>query len=372
MRPLGLFLAALLTLAACSGSPGDAATDTPPAATTDINDASIAGLVGSESFENIDWERRAGRWVIVGDGPAPNGVDIELIQRASSDVHEAITIEPRQLIRTAGFEVPEDDTHTSIVAYARGPNVFLLDASFGTLFTATRWNVGQTLVHELAHVAQWYALTDEYLIALQEDEGTQFGINDGSALIADWAAATGWRDADQRDHVTDWVLTTEAPTAYGATAPAEDMADSLALAASGLGNQLSSDRAAFIEEWIGVSVEELGMYKPWVPVGSIEFDNQFAVYNQTSVAAITPREFRHEDPMFFALPPDIPPLDELAAEIDTRLEARGMPGEMTLERDGLRWTGVYDMPDGSFMWVELIDDEFLTGDGAILVYVWVW
>ena len=217
-----------------------------PTPAADLHDPVVAASLGSAPFGAIDWERRAGRWLIVGDGSAPQPGDIALIQAASNDVPAAITTEPRQLVRTASVGVPDDHPASSAVAVASGPDVFLLNAAFEGSDSATRWSVGRVLVHELVHVAQWYGLADAYVVEAREGQIPTLSLDDGSQLVADWASSTGWVDDDPDPLAAAWRLTTQAPNEYAETSPSEDMAESISLAAAGLGDQLDADRTAFI------------------------------------------------------------------------------------------------------------------------------
>ena len=368
MRTIPLLLSVGLILASCGqASSPDESRPAPPA---DLDDPVVAAAIGSPQFADIAWERRAGRWTIVGDGPLPQPTDVEIIQAASSDIPAEIAIGPRQLIRTASAGVPADHPASVAVAVAKGPDVYLLDAAFAGSQAATRWSVGRVLVHELVHVAQWYELSDAYVAAARAGDIEPLTLDDGSKLVADWADATGWADATADPLTATWSLTGTAPNAYAQTSPTEDMAESVSLAAAGLGDWLDPARAAWVEDWAGVSLETLAAGKPWAPLGAVEVTSEGALYDETAAAAAAPTASTHADALYFELPSDSPPIGEIAAVLTSRLNGRDIPGDLRL--DGQRYNGTFVRSDGSVFWVELIEGRDLGADGPLLIYVWLW
>lgn len=338
-------------------------------AAADLTDPVVAAALGSPEFADIAWERRAGRWTIVGDGPLPQPADVQTIQAASSDIPDAIATEPRQLIRTSGAGVPTGHPASAAIAVAKGPDVYLLDAAFSGSQAATRWSVGRVLVHELVHVAQWYGLSDRYVAAARSGELDSLDLDDGSAIISDWAEATGWANtSDDPLHAT-WTLDGEAPNSYAATSPAEDMAESVSLAAAGLGDLLDAARAQRVEDWTDSTLEGLASGKPWAPFGSVEVTSATPLYDESALVA-APVGATHADPLYFELPNNSPDLAEIAGQLSDRLAARGLTGE--LRPSGDKYVGSFARPDGSVLWVELIEGRDLGADGPLLVYVWLW
>lgn len=339
-------------------------------AAADLTDPVVAAALGSPEFADIVWERRAGRWTIVGDGPLPQPADVQTIQAASSDIPDAIATEPRQLIRTSGAGVPAGHPASAAIAVAKGPDVYLLDAAFSGSQAATRWSVGRVLVHELVHVAQWYALSDGYVAAARSGELDSLDLDDGSTIISDWAESTGWANtSDDPLHAT-WTLDGEAPNSYAATSPAEDMAESVSLASAGLGDLLDAARAQRVEAWTDSTLEGLAAGKPWAPFGSVEVTSATPLYDETEALATAPTGAAHVDPLYFELPNDSPDLAEIASELSDRLTARGLNGGLQL--NGEQYAGSFARSDGSVFWVELVEGRDLGADGPLLVYVWLW
>ena len=296
MRSLVIVASLIFTLTSCVG--GSEPDRPQPAVTADLTDPVVAAALGSPEFAEIAWERRAGRWTIVGDGPLPQPADVETIQAASSDIPAAITTEPRQLVRTSNAGVPTGHPASAAIAVAKGPDVYLLDAAFSGSQAATRWSVGRVLVHELVHVAQWYGLSDGYVAAARSGELGSLDLDDGSAIISDWAAATGWANpSDDPLHAT-WTLAGDAPNSYAATSPAEDMAESVSLAAAGLGDLLDATRAEQVEDWTGSTLEGLASGKPWAPFGSVEVISATPLYDESALAS-APVGATHADPLYF-------------------------------------------------------------------------
>lgn len=367
MRSLVIAASLVFMLTGCVGGPEP---DRPqPAVTADLTDPVVAAALGSPEFANIAWERRAGRWTIVGDGPLPQPSDVETIQAASSDIPAAITTEPRQLVRTSNAGVPTGHPASAAIAVAKGPDVYLLDAAFSGSQAATRWSVGRVLVHELVHVAQWYGLSDGYVAAARSGELESLDLDDGSTIISDWAEASGWANTSDDPLRATWTLAGEAPNSYAATSPAEDMAESVSLAAAGLGDLLDQARAKAVEAWTGSTLEGLASGKPWAPFGSVEVISATPLYDESALAA-APVGATHADPLYFELPNNSPDLAEIAGQLSDRLTTRGLTGELRVS--GEKYEGSFARIDGSVFWVELIEGRDLGADGPLLVYVWLW
>lgn len=326
----------------------------------DLTDPLIAESIGSALFDDIGWERRAGRWTIIGDGPAPLPEQVILIQTASNDIPPALSVEPRQLVRTGSVGLSPDHPASGSVAIAKGPDVFLLDGAFGT---NTRWSVGRVLSHELVHVAQWYELSDAYVGAARAGNIATLRLRDGSDLVAAWAAATGWEDSDPDPFATRWQLTGEPPNEYARTDPAEDMAESVSLIVSGLTDLVDAPRTTFIENWLGVDVEVLAVGKPWAPPTAIEVSSVTPLYDQEATGSVNASR---ADALYFELPDA--DLDEIATHAQARLTGRQFSGTLTPSESS--WAGMFSHPDGSSLWVELADPG--AGESLLLIYVWLW
>ena len=368
MRSLVIAISLVLMLTGCMGVSDP---DRPRlAVTADLTDPVVAAALGSPEFADIAWERRTGRWTIVGNGPLPQPADVETIQAASSDIPAAITTEPRQLVRTSTAGVPAGHPASAAIAVAKGPDVYLLDAAFSGSQAATRWSVGRVLVHELVHVAQWYGLSDDYVAAARSGDLESLDLDHGSGIVSEWAEATGWANTSDDPLRATWTLTGKAPNSYAATSPAEDMAESVSLAAAGLGDLLDATRAEGVEDWTGSTLEDLASGKPWAPFGSIEVTSATPLYDEAAARAVTPPGATHADPLYFELPNNSPDLAEIAGQLSTRLAARGLSGHVQLNDQ--KYEGSFARPDGSVFWVELVEGRNLGADGPLLVYVWLW
>ncbi|MBK5266159.1 MAG: hypothetical protein JJE47_01870 [Acidimicrobiia bacterium] len=368
MRTLLAAIGIAIAATGCVSSPSSPTRQ--PLPPVDLTDPIVAASLGSPEFTDIAWERRAGRWTIVGDGPLPQPVDVEIIQAASSDIPAAISTEPRQLIRTASAGVPASHPASAAVAVAKGPDVYLLDGAFTGTRAATRWSVGRVLVHELVHVAQWYGLAPDYVAAARSGDIAALDLDDGSALVTDWAKATGWNDSNDDPLAATWTLTGQAPNAYAATSPSEDMSESVSLAAAGLGDSLDANRVAWIEAWTGATLGELGRGRPWVPAHATEVSSADALYDEASVSELAIQTGTHVDPIYFELAADSPSLEALATSVADHLQANGLAGQ--IQPDGQGYAGAYQVPDGSVIWVELIEGRELGAEGPLLIYVWLW
>jgi hypothetical protein len=366
MRTLLAAIGIVLTAGSCVGSPPSNSRQ--PGDLVDLTDPIVAASLGSPEFTDVAWERRAGPWAIVGDGPLPQPADVEIIQAASSDI--PILIEPRQLIRTASAGVPASHPASAAIAVAKGPDIYLLDGAFTGVQAGTRWSVGRVLVHELVHVAQWYRLAPDYVTAARSGDIVALDLDDGSALVADWAKATGWNDSNDDPLAATWTLTGQAPNSYAATSPTEDMAESVSLAAAGLGEFLDSDRVAWIEAWTNAGLGELALGRPWVPANATEVSSAAPLYDESSVAELTAEIGTHVDPIYFELANDSPTIETLAESIGEHLQTNGLTGQ--LQPDGHGFAGAYQVPDGSVIWVQLLEGRDLGSDGPLLIYVWLW
>lgn len=366
-----------VVLAACSsattptseevGSPTTTAPTSP--VTVDLADPGVATALGSPPFEPVAWQRFVGPWTAVGDGNLPVPNEVAIMQAAASDLPPPLlAITPRAIVRTSSVDVPADHPATGAVAVAKGPDIYLLDGVFG-LDGATRFEVLRAMSHELVHVAQWFALSPAYAGAALEGRLAALDLDDGSELVADWAAATGWTDRDADPFATSWEGDGTSPTPYGATSPAEDMAESVSLAATGRHADLDDTRRAWIEEWLGADVEALAAEQPWIPPGSVEVISPTPLYDRDVVEPLV-GDRRHVDQLAFELSPAYDDLDVAATAISTGLGAHGFEG--ALAGSGMLRTGTYQRTDSSTLHVELRDLRTEGADGLLLTFVLIW
>lgn len=366
-----------VVLAACSSSPtpvsGDVGTSTTTApatvVTVDLADPEVATALGSPPFEPVAWQRFVGPWTAVGDGNLPVPNEVAIMQAAASDLPPPLlAITPRAIVRTASVDVPADHPATGAVAVSKGPDIYLLDGVFG-LDGATRFEVLRAMSHELVHVAQWYALSPAYTGAALDGRLAALELDAGSDLVADWAAATGWTDGDADPLATSWEGDGTSPTPYGATSPAEDMAESVSLAVTGRHADLDDTRRAWIEAWLGTEVAALSAGQPWVPPGSVEVTSPTPLYDRDVVDPLVGNR-RHVDQLAFELAPAYDDLDVAAAAISTGLASHRFEGD--LAGAGTLRTGTYQRTDGSTLHVELRDLRTDGAAGLLLTYVLIW
>ena len=386
MKRIRLFatLATLAVLSTACGL-GSAPTSAGPADGVgrgfDLTDPDLQARLGVPE-PTIDWSRRAGRVEFVGAGPPASPAETDLLAAVVAEVPTALDREaaPRWVVR-ASASPTGSLTHPQAVAFAFGPDIYLLDGSF-ELSTdgSTRFDLARAYIHELAHVAQYLALSDDYIQAALDGRLEKVDPIGGSTLIEDFAVQNGWVNGAEGELVASWELAggVQPATAYGATNPGEDMAESLALVMLGLSELVPADRVRWIERWLNASATELAIGRPWAPTESSIVASADQLWEADEVAALA-IGFDHVEPLYFLLPADAPPAEEMADLVTARLRERLMAGELALIDDPRvpRYGGRFLRQDGSFYWVEIWDfpaaDQRLGGpDQAILVYVAIW
>lgn len=382
LRRSVLVLAALaLVAASCGGSEGTGGTITVPAGGYDLDDPELQASLGVPE-PTIAWTRTADRVQFVGAGTPASPAEVDLLAAVVAEVPAVLdtVTAPRWVVR-ATDPPARQRTHPQAVAYAFGPDIYLLDGSFElSRDGSTRFDLARAYIHELAHVAQFRSLSDEYIAAALAGELTQVDPTAGSTLLADFAAATGWIDETPESIIPSWSLSSDAvaSTAYGATHPGEDMAESVALVMLGLADLISPDRVGWVERWLGTSATELARGRPWAPAGSVEVASDSSLWDGEAVERLA-IGFDHVEPLYFQLPPDAATGEQLVGDIERELRERLMAGELEAIDDPRlpRFGGRFLRQDGSFFWVELWDfreaDPDLGGPTQpILVYVAIW
>jgi len=363
-----------LLLAACAISTNTDLT----AGDYDLTDPHLLAQLGAAEIEEIDWQRQSGDYQILGVGTPADPEEIALIGAALSDLPQALTrkVEARQILRVEAADLG-DRIHPDALAFSKGPDVFLMDRLFAE--RPNRLDVTRAYVHELTHVAQFYALDPDYITAVVDGEVEQVDPADGSGLVVDFAAATGWEDRGGVAWAPAWSLATEAAasTGYGRLGPQEDMAEAVALASIGRGNLLPADRRRWVEEWLGVGLDRLASGRPWVPVGSEEVLAAEPLYDQARVEILSAR-VDHVEPVYWNLPVTLPEHEELAQTIETELRRRSMTGRLERLDDSRlpRYGGEFTAAGRVTYWVELWDfREADLRDGPrqpVLTYVVFW
>ncbi len=330
---------------------------------------------------SIQWERNSGSIELLGTTPRAVPGELALIAAALAEVPTAIYDKAplRYLVRAP--TVGTADLHPATAAFARGPDVYIVDRTFQDPAAGgnTRFGLARVLLHELAHVAQFDTLAPDYVRAVQDGTLEITDTGDGSLLVADFAEAVGWRNSSSDALRPRWSLSGSAAagtTEYGRSSPEEDMAESVALVALGLNGVLSPERIRWVEEWLGAGAERLAAGKPWVPEGSRQAQFREPVYDEAEVAA---RRADHVEPVYYELAPSLPPAERLAAQVGSELRGRGLSGSLTPVADDRlpRFSGEFRRSDGLRFWVELWDFREASGfrsapAGPVLTYVALW
>jgi hypothetical protein len=231
-------------------------------------------------------------------------------------------------------------------------------------------------------VAQWQQLDQAYIRAALAGEVAQVEPAAGSTLVRAYAEAVGWVDTAADPLAPVWHIDTpeRAPTTYGATGPAEDFAEALAMILIGRANWLDPDRVTWMTDWLGTTAEELSEGKPWSPAGSAEVISPSPVYDEELAASLArDRGAGHIEPLYFALANDTPDAGRLATQVAQALTGRRLTGSMDPVPDDRlpRFQGVFERTDGVVMLVELWDFRHAGGfvsqpDDAVLTYVVIW
>ncbi len=371
-----LLLAFLTGCAATNQTTIPVKTTTTGPAAIDLNDPATQAALGSPPPDGVVWERSVGGLTVLGRTPAADPGEMTLLTAALSDVPAPLLAygPPRFLVRVA--DIAGAETLTSAVTLTFGPDVYLLDRTFtGRDRPISRLDLTYALAHELAHVAQWFALDDDYVRRAIAGRIQNVQLAPASSVVRDYAAAIGWVDESSDPDQPDWRPTGEpAPTAYAGANPVEDLAETVALVTVGRSNWVDQTRLDWVTNWLGVSVEDLSAGMPWIPAGSEEvlpsnplFDESLAADLAVSTGA------EHIEPASFVLPPTDGP--RLVDEIQQQLGERGLEGTFgSVTADGFpSYRGSFNRADGVVFLVELWDltraDE---GEDMVLTYVAIW
>jgi hypothetical protein len=371
-----LVLALLTGCAATTQTTIPVKTTTTGAAPIDLNDPATQAALGSPPPDGVVWERSVGDLTVLGLTAAADPGEMTLLTTALTDIPAPLLAHgtPRFLVRIA--DIAGAETLTSAVTLTLGPDIYLLDRTFtGRDRPISRLDLTYALAHELAHVAQWFALDDDYVRGAIAGRISNIQLDAGSSVVRDFATAVDWIDESQDADQPDWQPTGgPAPTAYAGTNPIEDLAETVALMTVGRSNWVDQTRLDWITNWLGASVEDLSVGMPWVPSGSEEvlpsnplFDESLAADLAVSTGA------EHIEPASFVLPPTDRPT--LVDEIQQQLTERGLEGTLgSVTTDGLpRYRGTFIRDKGVVFLVELWDLARADGgEDAVLTYVAIW
>jgi hypothetical protein len=331
--------------------------------------AGLEARLGVPAAEGVVWQREVAGETVVGVTSSANPSELSLISAALGQVPDPIKrkADVRSLVRATNTETLDPAT----LAFSRGPDIYLINRTFdGT----SRLDLAYTLAHELTHVAQFNALDPDYVDQVLAGEVDSLDPNQASLAVAEFVDAIGW----QEQGATGWFSASAGTgtTVYGATGPSEDMAEAVALVATGRANELSEDRVRWVEKWTGVSATEMARGKPWRPPGATVIRSEDTIYDETGVGQIGGTRV---EPIYLLLAPNGSTTQELIDEVASELRARGMAGVLEpIADDRLpRIGGRMVRPGGSLLWVELWDFRAATAftnppPGAVLTYVDVW
>lgn len=377
-RSLSLILSVTLLAAACGGvdvgsiEPGQASD-------VDLTDASTLARLGIPE-PSIDWQRSIERLTYTGSGAAPSEAEVGLVRAVIEDVPLALweKADVRWVVR-GGPGALARPNHPDAVAFAVGPDVYLLDNVFALSDGgSTRYDLSRAVVHELVHVAQFQTMSADYLAAAFDGRLDQLDPVDGSVVVREFATATGWTDASSDPLRPSWSLAGPAASPYGATGPGEDMAESVAMVVLGLEALIPSAHVDWVESWLGTQADSLSIGQPWAPVGSVEVLSTQPLYDADAVAAAR-GSLPHAEPLYFQLPDGSSRGEIIASSVEDRLRERVMSGSLDRLDDEFvpRWGGTFIGPSGRLWWVELWDfanaAPGTTGPtGPVLVYVALW
>ena len=345
----------------------------------DLSDPDVLTRHGSPPFADIAWKRSIEGITLLGADGSADPVELELIEGALEEASEELvkTADPRNLIRIDS--VGGEETVGNAVAFTKGPDIYLVDKTFSPKGeSTTRMELTRALLHELAHVAQYRSLDDEYVEAALQGKVDQVDPAAGSSLVRSFASAIGWVDQSSDALEAAWFLPSsiKAASDYGRTGAGEDMAEAVSMVAIGRANWIPTTHTRWVEQWLGVTATNLATGKPWAPVGSREVLSKDSLYDEAALNGITIR-FDHVEPLYFSLPQGVAPNEQLAAEIQQRLLERRLSGVLSLTDDARlpRYAGLFTRTDGVSMWVELWDFPLATGfekADPILTYVVLW
>lgn len=363
-------LAIVLLLTACA---------VPTGADLDLRNPDVLASIGAAPATDIRWSRPVDRFELLGTTAAADPDEVAVLGAGIAELPAAWSVEPAQLLRVTALGPAAEGFEAA--AEAVGPNIRLGDTTFETQGRPThRFELARVMAHELVHVDQYDALSADYLDRLLVGEINEIRLWEGSTLILDFAEETGWINTTDNGALPEWQLPggTQAATPYGRTNPAEDMAETVALAVIGQGNRLDRARQGWVEDYLNTSLAELSDGKPFVPLGATDVEGPEPLYDQTA-AQLAATPFAYEEPMYFRLEENSPALEILALEIQDELSRRELDGAL-IGDDSLavpRFVGLFTRDDGVRFWVEIIDfreaPQLVSGPPVpLLTYVVFW
>jgi hypothetical protein len=349
-RLLTLALAPLMVLAACAiGAP--------------VGDSTVKFV--AERPAQIDWTRTVAGYSISGSGRTINLDELNLVAAGFGLIPQALLdkASPEALFRVGEGE----EVSTLASAYSKGFDIYLIDHTFEVADTPVVMQL--ILAHELVHVAQFAGLVDESKAA--DFVPTDNAIGE-SALVKDFASATGWSSYIEGDTLIWTLAEPGGTTEYGRSDPVEDMADSVAAVITGAEDSISRSRVDWIIDWLDSDLATLTRGAPWIPPNaenSTSTDPLFAVELARQSGIIDP------SPAYYVWDIDSTSIEHLAGLVQQGLATHGWTGSFTAIDDPSipRVAGLFSIGTRT-MWVEVWDfprGENISGgpDRPLIAYV---
>jgi hypothetical protein len=321
----------------------------------------------------ISWRRNLAGIEVVGSNTDPDATELAMLERALDELPDEL-IEAADLRRVV--RVSQGQAEAGTAAYAVGPDLYLIDETFRDLGSGfTTVDLVRLLAHELTHNAQFSELTEADLARMRGQKSAD--PIPGSDFVATFAARTGWTNQRQPPDPPDWTLAaSQRTTTYGASAPEEDMAESVADVIAGGEPEVSPGRVEWVEDWLGAAATDLAGSRPWVPSGASRVVTQQPLHDEEEVAR---RSSGDHEIVSYAFGGPQPGATELARRIEANLVERGVAGSLgRVDDDRLdRYAGYFIRGDGVGYWIELWDFRTATGfssapDDVVVTYAILW
>ena len=328
--------------------------------------------------DNVQWQRDIGGIEVLGLSPLPIQQELAVLGAALEELPPALleSAPLRSIVRES--EASGRPIEDQVAAFTQGLDVHVVARTFSDV-GSTRLDMASVLAHELAHIAQFAQFDSEYADAMLDGRVDVVDTSASSLLVRDFADAIGWINRSNNLLAPDWQISAndgEGATAYGLTAPDEDMAESVALVTTGRANLVGSNRVAWVEDWLGISAAELAKGRPFAPERSVSVLSAAPIYDEAEANRFGTANV---EPLYFQLPSDAPLIDELATLIQAELGIRDLVGTLSPVADDRvpRYAGHFQRNARISFWVELWDFRQATGllSGApvpILTYVMLW
>ena len=299
--------------------------------------------------DRIDWRRTVEGIEVAGSRTEPDQAELTMLERAIEEIPDEVLA--RADVRTiyridADVEAAESDS----LAFSRGPDIYLTDGTFARV--GGTFELAEVLAHELAHTVQYAELTDADLEVLSGFDG--LNVFSVTSFVVGFADAVGWTNRGTASAPVWELRDTSGTTEYGASAPAEDMADTVSRIVMGRAAEISPDRLQWAEDYFGVTAREFAAGKPFLPGGAVAVAPPTPLYDEARATRMAPGPLEARS---WSLPSTSPAIRAFARQIQDELGRRGIAG--TLEPTGdtsvARYAGEFVRGDGTRFLVELWD-----------------